>query len=68
MTNIITLAKQQFDKKFVHFYRKNSMSPCANSIFQTDINGLVQDCSISTALAVEILQACTNQLMYGIEW
>ena len=25
-----------------------------------DINGLVQDCSISSALAVEILQSCTN--------
>ena len=27
---------------------------------QAHINGLVQDCSISSALAVEILQSCTK--------
>ena len=27
-------------------------------------NGLVQDCSISSALAMEILQSCTTALIY----
>ena len=30
------------------------------------INGLVQDCSISSALAVEILQSCTKPLIYSM--
>ena len=29
-------------------------------IIKDYINGLVQDCSISSALAMEILQACTK--------
>ena len=28
------------------------------------IGGLVQDCSISSVLALEILQSCTNQSKY----
>ena len=31
------------------------------------IDGLVQDCSISSALAMEILQACTKISIYSIE-
>ena len=29
-----------------------------------DIDGLVQDCSISNALAMEILHACTEPLIW----
>ena len=31
------------------------------------INGLVQDYSISSALAMEILQSCTKPSIYGLE-
>ena len=32
----------------------------------THIDGLVEDCSISSALAVEILQSCTKPSIYGM--
>ena len=35
------------------------------AILMPYINGLVQDCSISTALAMEILQSCTKLSIYG---
>ena len=32
-----------------------------------DIDGLVQDCSISIANALEIMQSCTKPLIYFID-
>ena len=32
--------------------------------FLEDIDGLVQDCSNSSALAMELLQSCTNPLIW----
>ena len=34
-------------------------------MYEHDINGLVQDCSNSSALAMELLQSCTDPSMYG---
>ena len=34
---------------------------------QEHINGLVQDCSISSALAMEILQSCTKPLAWSVD-
>ena len=36
--------------------------------FQEDINGLVQDCSNSSVLAVELLQPCTKQSTCYLFW
>ena len=33
--------------------------PFIVTMFENQIDGLVQDCSISSALAMEILQSCT---------
>ena len=33
-------------------------------IFHLQIDGLVQDCSISSVIAMEILQSCTEPLKY----
>ena len=35
-------------------------------ILQGHIDGLVQDCSNSSALAMELLQSCTKPLTYGL--
>ena len=32
------------------------------------VDGLVQDCSNSSALAMELLQSCTKPSMYGFGW
>ena len=34
-------------------------SPCARLVIKAYIDGLVEDCSISSALAMDILQSCT---------
>ena len=43
------------------------MGPCSGTVVGSycghDVDGLVQDCSISTASALEILQSCTKSLM-----
>ena len=36
------------------------ITPTVRSMYTYPIDGLVQDCSISIANALEILQACTN--------
>ena len=33
-----------------------------------DVDGLVQDCCISSALALEILQSCTKPLMWSYQY
>ena len=33
----------------------------------TDFDGLVQDCSNSSASAMELLQSCTKPSIYGME-
>ena len=38
---------------------------CWNAIILNYIDGLMQDCSISIALAMEVLQSCTEPLMFA---
>ena len=38
-----------------------------NGTVDKQIDGLVQDCSISTALAIEILQSCTKPSKYRLQ-
>ena len=42
--------------------------PLESSPLEIYINGLVQDCSMSVALAMEILQSCTKPLIWIIYW
>ena len=37
-------------------------------LYEDEIDRLVQDCSISSALAMEILQSCTKPLRYEFHW
>ena len=37
-------------------------------VMTDDIAGLVQDCSISSALAMELLQSCTKPSISTIHW
>ena len=42
----------------------NQLTLCVRSHFEKNIDGLVQDCSNSSALAMELLQYCTKPLIY----
>ena len=42
----------------------NLSRPCEYVIYMLYINGLVQDCSNSSALAIELLQSCTQPSIY----
>ena len=44
----------------------DSAVPSTGKGWWDDIDGLVQDCSISSALAMEILQSCTKPLMWDL--
>ena len=37
-------------------------------MYSFDIDGLVQDCSNSSGLAMELLQSCTKPSMYSSQW
>ena len=46
-------------------YNKNYTKQDLNNLYY--LNGLVQDCSNSTANALELLQSCIKPLMQGVE-
>ena len=52
----------EFNYKIILFVTNHSMIS-----HQEHINGLVQDCSISSALAMEILQSCTKPLAWSVD-
>ena len=54
----------------VHWTIKNKqdLNNIPISFKKTYIDGLVQDCSISSALAMEILQSCTKPSILSIQW
>ena len=41
---------------------------CSASLYHGCIDGLVQDCSISSGLAMEILQSCTEPLIWSYDF
>ena len=47
----------------MHRWMENSSLKPDHSTWQRHVDGLVQDCSVSSALALEILQSCTKHSM-----
>ena len=47
-----------------HYILRGSALFCNSLHFHEHVNGLVQDCANSSALATKLLQSCTKQTMY----
>ena len=50
---------------FIVYYGASYIRDFTVYIYIVYIDGLVQDCSNSSALAMELLQSCTNPLIYA---
>ena len=48
-----------------HYILRGSALFCNSLNFHAHVDGLVQDCGNSSALAMELLQSCTKPSMYS---